>query len=156
MPILSSPQVAPTIPEVIERKIANLGEFITLARTYIERDGYKREAEGVPITEGNTRLPQELCQIARGAALIAGRSEVNDIDYALVRRVAFDSLPPARVAVIKALLDGKSPHSVGLPKSTIDRAMEDLQFAGIISHGLTGAQLTTTAEHLLNCANAAR
>jgi hypothetical protein len=149
LPILSSPQVAPRIPEEIERKIANLGEFITLARTYIERDGYKREAEGVPITEGNTRLPQELCQIARGAALIAGRSEVNDTDYGLVRRVAFDSLPPARVSVVRALLAGKSPHSVGLPKSTIDRAMEDLHFAGIISVGLTGAQLTSIAESLL-------
>jgi hypothetical protein len=149
LPVLSSPQTAPTIPEKIERKVANLSEFVALARTYIERDGYKREAEGVPITEGNTRLPQELCQIARGAALLAGRSEVNDTDYTLVWRVAFDSLPPGRVSVVRALLDGKSPHALGLPKATIDRAMEDLQWAGIITVGLTTAELSSTANNLL-------
>ena len=53
-------QTAPIIPEKIERKIANLSEFIALARTYVERDGYNREVSGVPITEGNTRLPQQL------------------------------------------------------------------------------------------------
>jgi len=149
LPIMSGPQVAPTIPEEIGTKIANLSEFVALARTYIERDGYKREAEGVPITEGNTRLPQELCQIARGAALLAGRSEVNDTDYTLVWRVAFDSLPPARASVVKALMAGKSPHSLGLPKATIDRAMEDLQWAGIITVGLTTAELSSTANNLL-------
>jgi hypothetical protein len=44
LPITSSPQVAPTIPGKIERKIANLSEFVALARTYIERDGYKRRS----------------------------------------------------------------------------------------------------------------
>jgi len=149
LPVLSTTQAAPVIPEDIERKIANLSEFIALARTYVERDGYSREASGVPITEGNTRLPQELCQIARGSALLDRRTEVNDDDYELVCRVAFDSLPPARAAVLRALIDGKSPHSLGLPKATIDRAMEDLQFAGIISVGPVGSQLLAAAENLL-------
>jgi len=148
-PILSTPQSAPTIPEAILLKIANLGELVALARTYIERDGYSREASGVPVTEGNTRLPQELCQIARGSALLNRRSEVNRHDYELLCRVAFDSLPPARTAVLRALIDGKSPHSLGLPKATIDRAMEDLQLAGIISIGPVGSQLLATAENLL-------
>ncbi len=133
LPLLSNPQQPPTIPEGIESKIAHLSEFIALARTYIEREGYSREASGVPAPEGNTRLPQELCQIARGSALLDGRAEVNDDDYKLVRRAAFDSLPPARIAVLKALFDGKSPFSLGLPKATIERAIEDLELAGVLT-----------------------
>ena len=148
-PILSTPQAAPTIPAAIELKIANLSEFVTLARTYIERDGYSREASGVPVTEGNTRLPQELCQIARGSALLDRRSDVSDEDYKLVRRVAFDSLPPARTAVVRALIDGKSPHSLGLPKATVDRAIEDLQFAGVVTMGVLSAELSAIAKELL-------
>jgi hypothetical protein len=144
-PILTTPQTAPEIPEAISLKIANLSELIALARTYVERDGHSREASGVPVTEGNTRLPQELCQIARGSALLDRRSEVNDEDYNLVCRVAFDSLPPTRTVVLRALIEDKSPHSLGLPKATIGRATEDLQFAGIVF----GSQLTATAEELL-------
>jgi hypothetical protein len=133
LPILSIPQEAPTMPAEIESKIAHMSEFIALARTYIERDGYSRKATGVPAPEGNTRLPQELCQIARGSVLLDGRSEVNDEDYRLVCRVALDSLPPARIAVLKALLDSRSPFSLGLPKATIERAIEDLELSGVLT-----------------------
>jgi hypothetical protein len=133
LPILSNLQQAPTVPDRIQLKIAHLSEFIALARTYIERDGHSREASGVPAPEGNTRLPQELCQVARGSALLDGRSEVNDEDYRLVCRTAFDSLPPARIAVLKAIFEGRSPFSLGLPKATIDRAIEDLELAGVLT-----------------------
>jgi hypothetical protein len=149
LPILSTPQIVPDIPKEIELKIANLGEFIALARTHVERDGHNREANGVPVTEGNTRLPQELCQIARGSALLDVRNRVDEDDYALVCRVAFDSLPPARISVLKAIIDEKSPHSLGLPKATIDRAMEDLELAGILSVGLLDTRLSDGAESLL-------
>ena len=132
-PILSNPQSAPQIPDSIKLKIANLSEFVALARSYVERDGYSREAIGVPVTEGNTRLPQQLCQIARGSALLDSRSQVNEEDYKLVLRAALDSLPPARLAVLTAILEGRSPFSLGLPKATIDRAIEDLKLAGVLT-----------------------
>jgi hypothetical protein len=133
LPILSKSQTAPSVPDTISLKIANLGEFIALARTYIERDGYSRTATGVPAAEGNTRLPQQLCQIGRGSALLDCRPEVNDYDYRLVCRAAFDSLPPARIAVLKAIQENESPLSTGLPKATADRAIEDLQLSGVLT-----------------------
>jgi hypothetical protein len=132
-PILSSAQTSPLIPHEIELKIAHLGEFIALARTYIERDGYTREPNGVPYTEGNTRLPQQLSQIARGSALLDGRAEVNADDYKLVCRAAFDSLPPERFAVLQAIREKQSPFSIGLPKATTDRALEDLELSGVLT-----------------------
>jgi hypothetical protein len=132
-PILSKPQIAPHIPDAIKLKIASLSELIALARTYVERDGYSREATGMPVTEGNTRLPQQLSQIARGAALLDRRSEVNEDDYRLVCRAAFDSVPPDRIAVLRAILVGRSPFSLGLPKATTDRAIEDLKLSGVLA-----------------------
>jgi hypothetical protein len=146
LPILAMPHAAPSITEEIGRKVADLGEFTALARTYIERDGYNRKANGIPAAEGNTRLPQQLCQIARGSALLDGRSEVTEDDYKLVWRAAFDSLPPARIAVLKAILEGKSPFSLGLPKATIDRAVEDLELSGVL---MAQGGLCKNAEELI-------
>lgn len=131
-PILSNPQTAPRLPEEIKRRIASLSEMVALSRAYIERDDRTRVATGIPVAEGNTRLPQELCQIARGSALLDGRGEVNDDDYRLVCRAAFDSLPPARAAVLKAVIEAHSPYSLGLPKITASRALEDLELAGVL------------------------
>jgi hypothetical protein len=108
LPIFSNPQTAPEISDSLKRKTASLSEFIAMGRTYIERDGCSRKANGIPVTEGNTRLPQQLCQIARGSALLDGRSGVNENDYNLIRRAAFDSLPPARIAVLNTILSGNS------------------------------------------------
>lgn len=145
-PILSASQSAPSIPAGFEKRIASLSEFVALSRMYVERDRQTREATGTPAPEGNTRLPQELCQIARGSALIDGRAEVNEDDYRLVCRSALNSLPPARCTVLQALGKSKSPLSTGLPKTTVVRALEDLQLAGILD---SKQSLTSSAETLL-------
>jgi len=132
-PILPKPQIAPYVPDAIKRKIASLSELIALARTYIERDGHSRDASGIPVTEGNTRLPQQLCQLARGSVLLDGRAEVDDSDYQLVQRAAFDSIPPDRAEVLRAILVGKSAFSLGLPKATVARANEDLTLSGVLT-----------------------
>lgn len=132
LPILTNPQMAPSITNEIKLQIANLGEFIALSRSYVERDRGTREAVGIPTSEGNTRLPQQLCQLARGSALLDARSEVNEDDYKLVCRAAFDSLPPSRIAVLDAILQNKSPFALGLPKATVSRALEDLELCGIL------------------------
>jgi hypothetical protein len=51
--------------------------------------------------------------------------------------------------VLKAMIDRKSPHSLGLPNATIDRAIEDLEFAGVLTANLVGSQLSDTAKCLL-------
>lgn len=149
-PILLAEQPSPEISSAMQVKIANMSELIALARTWIERDGHSREANGVPVTEGNTRLPQQLCQIARGSALLDGRSHVSDEDYALAARVGFDSVPPPRMSALRAIMAGSSPHSLGLPKATIDRAIEDLKLGGILTD--TGT-LSDVAQKLLHGAD---
>lgn len=152
-PILSKPQLAPTISAEMELKISNLSEFIALCRTHIERDPYKRDAMGIPVTEGNTRLPQQLCQTGRGSALLDGRSELNDDDFQLAGRAALDSVPPARIAVLRNIIHGKSPYSADLPKATVARAIEELELSHVVEKPKSATEkivLSDTAIDLLN------
>jgi hypothetical protein len=151
LPILSSPQTAPSIPRQTKLQIANLGELIALSRSYVERDRSTREAVGIPSSEGNTRLPQQLCQLARGSALLDARHEVNESDYKLVCRAAFDSLPPARIVVLKAMIQGKGPFTLGFPKATVSRALEDLELCGILVKEALGAQLCGSKDESPRC-----
>lgn len=158
-PILSLPAggAAPILSAPMEVRIASLSEFVALSRSYVQRDRTTRDIEGVPVTEGNTRLPQQLCQLARGAALLDGRRSVEDCDFILACRAAFDSLPPARSAVLAPLIRGQNPYSVGLPPSTVQRALEDLQSVGVVcGSGVDGhaAKLSEEAAHLLDQAQA--
>jgi hypothetical protein len=132
-PIFSPGPIAATIPRALQVKISTLSELVALARTHIHRDSYSREAVGEPVTESNTRLPQQLCQLARGSALLDGRSDVNEEDYSVVWRVAFDSVPSVRTAILMAIQSGQSTYSLGLPKATVERATEDLTLAGVLT-----------------------
>jgi hypothetical protein len=145
LPILEAPEIyVPALSSDMELRIASLGELIALSRSHVERDRYTREITDVPVTEGNTRLPQQLCQLARGSALSEGRAVVNEDDLALVYRVAFDSLPTARSAVLLALIHGRNPYTLGLPESTTHRALEDLQSVGLVADTVTGQTPTLT------------
>jgi hypothetical protein len=139
-PVLSYPQTPPIITSEMKLQIAHLGELVALSRTYVERDRTSREAIGTPVSEGNTRVAQQLCQLARGSALLDGRSEAVKDDYKLVCRAAFDSLPPSRAAVLKAAIGGESPYKPSLPKATVSRAVDDLELSGILAKYPGGAQ----------------
>jgi uncharacterized membrane protein len=109
----------------------------------------------VPVTEGNTRLPQQLSQLARGSALVEKRVAVNEYDLELVDRVAFDSLPTARSAILRALIRGRNPYTLGLPESTTHRALEDLQTVDLVAGAGTGqtSRLTDKANELVETWN---
>jgi len=134
-PILDPTQAAvvPSLGAEMPTRIAALSELAARGRSYVERDRSNREIVGVPVTEGNTRLPQQLSQIARGSALLDGRSTVDESDFRLVLRAAFDSMPPARRIVLVALIRGESPYALGVPPSTAHRALDDLQAVGVLS-----------------------
>ena len=152
LPILEAPEVdVPVLSPDTELRIASLGELIALSRSHVERDRHTREITDLPVTEGNTRLPQQLCQLARGSALVEERAAVNEDDLELVYRVAFDSLPTARATVLLALIHGTNPYSLGLPDSTTHRALEDLYSVDLVADIGTGQtpRLSEKADELI-------
>jgi len=151
LPILTQPAITPpAIAEDIVRRIASLTEFIALARTVVPRARYNHEISGAAFTEGNTRLPQQLAQIARGWALLGGRNSVCEEDLALVRRAAFDCLPPTKRKIIERLLAEESPHDSGQARTVVSRAVEDLEIAGIVEKSEQSThRLTKQANQLL-------
>jgi hypothetical protein len=154
-PLLLTPGdkiVTPALDSSMEIRVANLSELTALARSHVERDQYSREVIAEPITEGNTRLPQQLCQIARGSALIDRRQSINESDFGLLCRAALDSLPPARRTVLETLVEGNPAYSTALPSATAYRALEELQLVGLVKNvgnRALEAELTGRAQELL-------
>jgi hypothetical protein len=131
-PIFSRSEVAPpNIPEPLLHRLANLGEFVALVRAYVPRD-CRDQIEGPAQAESNTRLPQELAQVGRGWAALMGRAEIDEEDFKVIRRAAFDSLPPSRRSILERVMEGGSPYSDGLPLSTVNRTIADLEACGVL------------------------
>lgn len=94
-------------PELEEDQIPALGDFIGYCRTQLVRDSRgSREIIDVPEAESATRISQQLCQLAKGSALLDRRDVVNQQDYTLVKRVGFDCMPPARWKVLNSIING--------------------------------------------------
>jgi hypothetical protein len=133
LPVLSTTQVtAPAFPPDLLDRLANLSEFVVRAKAHVPRD--RDDAiDGEAQVESNTRLPQQLAQIGRGWAVLMNRPEVSVEDLKLVRRAAFDSIPPLRRDAIEALLRGVSPYSASrAPDATVARALGELKTIGLV------------------------
>lgn len=147
--LLAKPTVvAPQLAKADEHRIAALGEIAVRGRTHVPRDGYRKEIIYVPEAEANTRLPQQLAQLAKGSAILSGRELVAEQDMALVTRVAFDCIPAARCTILNGLIQGQSLNKIKLPSSTLTYAKEELQGQGLME----GDNLSTMARELLELA----
>jgi len=124
----------PVLPGHLEEsRIPALGDFIGHCRSPVVRNtGGGREIIDVPEAESATRISQQLAQLAKGCALIDRRDTVNEADWLLVKRVAFDCLLPARRKVLDAQIWDVTADSDALPESTRRYAIEDLTALGVL------------------------
>lgn len=118
-------------------EIVNLADFTTKARSSVERDGYRRELDYVPASEMPGRFARQLLSLGRGIALVQGRSSIATGDMARVRRVALDSIPTARRAILQEL--ARADRTVARIKSAVRfsdtlvrRTLEDLKALDLI------------------------
>ena len=157
----SLPEQQPALPEALERRIAALAEFVVVARTHVARDGRTKEILYIPEPEASTRLAQQLCQLAKGSALLARRETVTDEDVAIVQRAGMDCIPTTRRKIIEVLMRGKHRSSIMLGSalkmawSTYSYAKADLASLGLVDssfdheEGETVQWLTREAKRLL-------
>jgi IclR helix-turn-helix domain len=114
-------------------EIGRLDEVITLVvrlRAPVERDRHTREVEAVYGAEGTARLGLQLERLLAGLDVLGVERKAA---LAVVQRIAMDSVPPLRRAAYQLLRasdgsmeTGAIAAALGLPTSTVRRALEDL------------------------------
>ena len=140
------PTVEPSLPEEILRKLASLSEIAVRGRTHVQRDNNKAIVQ-FPEAESPTRLAQQLAELSKGSALLDGRIIVNEHDYQIARRAAFDSMPPVRCKVLQALIAGQNLNTLAIPNSTRTYALQDLKALALLEeHGRLGQQYKLSAD----------
>ena len=107
--------IEPSVSTERQVAIAALAEFVVRARTQVPRDSSSKKIIYVPVAEAATRLAQQLCQLAKGSALLDRRKVVEDIDQRVVERAAFDSIPSTRRKILDACIKGEDVGKSGFP-----------------------------------------
>lgn len=136
--LLATLPEAPPLPEAVADEIEDAALVTAWGRGSVPRNGYgRREIEGVPVVEEPMRLVQQLGAIGRGV-LALGLSE--DAASAIVRRVALDSMPESRRAVLAALATGEllSGSAVarvaGIDRKVARFQLEELACIGVVTN----------------------
>lgn len=115
--------------------LISLATLVVKARSAVERDGYSREIELVPGAEAPTRLVIVLDRLLAGLdAIGCDRTRA----FEVVTKVALDSVPALRLAVLRTLTAGtidtnQIAAAVAHPSTTTRRALEDLAAHGLVT-----------------------
>lgn len=122
-----------TLAATEEDLLLGLADVVTRARTAVERD-YRGDVTDAHAPEMPTRFAKQLVQLVRGAvALGVDRGRALD----LATRVARDSVPPLRLAVLLDLLHhpGTTTHAVRVrldrPRTTVDQTLQAIHALGL-------------------------
>ncbi|WP_374928602.1 bifunctional DNA primase/polymerase [Kytococcus sedentarius] len=136
--LASLPESLPEVPDGLWQVVEDAALVTAWGRGAVPRSGYgRREMEGPPVVEEPMRLTQQLAAVARGV-LALGLPE----GYAaqVVRRLALDSMPEDRRAVLTVLAQGEElataavGRAAGLDRKVARFTLEDLQAIGVVTN----------------------
>jgi hypothetical protein len=133
---LELPEQGGELSDEDESRIVGLADFVTVARSPVERDAYaSREIELIPDAEAPARFAIMLASLLEGLRLIGiGGEEA----WALVTKVALDSMPAQRRLLLEHLgahertTTREAATALGLPTTTARRTLEDLAAHGLV------------------------
>lgn len=119
-----------------ERRIAALAALVTAGRSPVLR-GRDGSIEGSPGLEGPGRVSKQLRLLAQALAAVRGHDRVAAEDFATVRRVGLDSVPPDRLTCFRILGEGpKTAREVATQGHFTDRVaglrLEELEHLGLV------------------------
>ena len=115
-------------------RIVEIAQIGARARSNVPRDPYTREVVDVPDLEVATRMTAQLSQLYLGMEYIG----VTEEDcWRAIRRVAMDSMPAARRAVLEAIMSGTGltaeiAEAVKISGTACGRVVEDLGLLGVV------------------------
>jgi len=112
--------IATQSPEM-QQQMVYLAKWGARMRGVVSVDSYDRSfIRGRPSAEIGSRLGIQLSKLGRALAMVHGRTEVNDDDYRLVRRVMCDTVHQQREELLRGLF-ALCPNA-GMTASTLDLA----------------------------------
>lgn len=124
------------VPNAIADAIEDAVLVTCWGRAAVPRNGYgRREIEDIPTIEEPPRLIRQAHVLARGLYALGQDHEQVDT---MMRRIALDSMPAARLAVLRALVadDGQTTSSIartsGLHWYVAFRNCEDMAAVGVV------------------------
>lgn len=117
----------------------HLAELVARLRVHVprERDHRREIVDAPPEAESPTRIIKAMGQLARARATAFNKPSVDLRDFAVSRRVALDSIPPLRKAILDAVTAGEIGQTdllkrVGAPRTTTLRCAEDMEAIGCL------------------------
>ncbi len=133
-----------TVPDEVADAVEDAALVTCWGRATVPRHGYgRREIDGLPVVEEPMRLVRQLLVLTRGL-LALGLSTAQAT--ALARRVALDSMPQARRAVLGALALGEAlstsavAASAGVHRHVARHQLEELEAIGVVAAERAGAE----------------
>jgi hypothetical protein len=136
------PSFEPEIPATMEPYILKLAWFLARLRTYIERDGYRREVEDMADIEVPTRISKQLCRLGLSVAFVRHKKVVGNAEFNLMRKVALDSIPTLRRRIFEFLYESKEGvredavmGKFGICNNPAHFQLEDLRLLGLAVRG---------------------
>jgi predicted ArsR family transcriptional regulator len=137
--VLAQTPLPPTVAAELEERLIHLADFVSRARSEVCRDR-QGVVQYLPGIEVGTRCGKALKKLAMGIAMARGVGAVDGDVYRIVLRVALDTVPSMRAALLRVLWiarDGDVPTSeladaCETPTDTARTWLEDLRLLGIV------------------------
>lgn len=128
----------------VKEKLIALAILLSILRSGVSRNQFDQTIDFVPEAEIGTRLVKQLSKIAIGLTLLDKRTKVSDVDYQIAKRIALDSLPSKKKAIIDTLIILKiqqgdayfTTQEIGdrsaFPTDTCKKMLEDLRILNAV------------------------
>jgi len=131
------------------KPIHKIAKFVAIARTPISTQGSSSEFyfEQIPTPEVPTRIVKQLKKLSKCLAMIRGKSEVGEEELKTLLRVAEDTIPPDRMAIMRVIrrfendsLTGcsrtKISEVVNIPETSLRRILEQLKRLNLVRENI--------------------
>ena len=128
-----------TIPEPLCNKIASLANVSAQLRSTVSRDAYDKHVNYQPDIERPARLAKAFAKLLKGLAVVRGKHEVTVEEYDLIVKVALDTIPRRRRAIVSYLVgsDWRNTKTIAtdlqLPSTTAQYELEDLMLIKVVN-----------------------
>lgn len=128
------------VPKEIVDKIITLARFVALLRTPILTKQLYGLADFEISTEYATRLVKQLTKLLKLVAIVRGKTQADDTDFATIMRVAYDTVPHNRTKIVRFLYQHGNATTdeiaeyMNLSMYVAKKRLEAMQNIGIVKH----------------------